>query len=294
MEPATAARPILAIDLGNTRIGVEVVYRNEARAGVAASGANEGERAGPGAGTARAAGTPDGAGSGDTLRFRHPTADAASLAAAWRERVKGDRPVPGVALLASVHPPAEAAVATWCREAFGLSPLRPRADFPLPLPLRVHRPDRVGIDRQLNAFAAFRRVGGACIAVSLGTAITVDAVSAAGEFLGGAIFAGAGLAAAALADRCALLPGVTLDEAPATALGRDTEEAIRAGIWFGVTGGVRRLVDRAREELGGRAAFLLTGGDAERFAPAFPDAAAVVDGLALEGLVLAYRESLRA
>lgn len=229
---------------------------------------------------------------GEVRRFHHPTREAREVAQAWRQNCDPERPSPREVLLASVHPPAEATLVAWCEREFQLVPRRPRRDFPLPLALAVDDPAGVGMDRQLNAFAAWRRADGACVAASLGTAITVDAVSGAGEFLGGAILPGLGLAAAALHEHCALLPAVAPGVWPASVLGKDTAGAIRAGVWEGVVGAVRHLVACVRAELGGDAPLFLTGGDARRLAAALPEARAVVDGLVLEGLVRAWREAV--
>ncbi len=156
-------------------------------------------------------------------------------------------------------------------------------DRPIPIENRTRAPERVGADRLLAALGAWRRAG-AAIVVDAGTAITVDLVADGPVFEGGAILPGPALCAEALHRRTALLPRVTIERAPGSALGLDTEEAIRAGVYFGAAGAIRLLVEKLRA---GReaAAVLVTGGAAPLLMPALPehwvlDAALVFRGMA--------------
>src|ERR671923_1363356 len=74
------------------------------------------------------------------------------------------------------------------------------------MPIRMDNPREVGADRLVNAVAAYERVGGPCVVVDFGTAITYDAVSAAGEYLGGVISPGAGISIDAPYERAAKPP----------------------------------------------------------------------------------------
>ncbi len=134
-------------------------------------------------------------------------------------------------------------------------------DFPLIV--EAAEPERVGIDRLAAAVAASRlgQAGRGCVVVDCGTAASVDLV-ADGRFLGGAILPGPALMARSLADGTSLLPEVAaLGEQPPPPLpGRVTAEAIAAGIGFGIRGAIVRLVEEARQSLGGEADLFLTGG----------------------------------
>ncbi len=213
---------------------------------------------------------------------------------------------PGVpVVVASVNPPALAAFRRLAAEARAPRPRVAGADFRVPMDMDVKEPDRVGLDRLLGAFAAWRRVGRACVVIDCGTATTVNVVSAKGVFLGGAIFPGPAVLARALARGTAQLPEVAPGPA-ASAVGKSTEEAIRAGAWFGWQGGVLALLGAALSEVGDDAPVFLTGGDRDALAPEVPALIAsgcgggkrsakrgrceVVPELVLEGLVLAYRE----
>ena len=136
------------------------------------------------------------------------------------------------------------------------------SDFPLGV--KTDQPDRVGIDRLAAATAASHLVSSknGCIVIDCGTAASVDMVASEGQFLGGAILPGPALLARSLADGTSLLPEVSsLGHAPPPPMpGRSTNNAITAGIGFGIRGAVCRLVDEARRELGPEADIFLTGG----------------------------------
>mgnify|MGYP006276334057 CR=1 FL=1 len=176
-------------------------------------------------------------------------------------------PGPAVLLVAAVNEAASARLEAAVAEisATGRRPVGRRriTGEHLPVTIRVDAPDRVGIDRICAAAAVQAdRPGRPVVVVDCGTATTVDLVSAAGDFLGGAILPGPTLLARALAEGTSRLPEVAaLDTAPPPALpGRSTQAAIAAGIGWGMRGAVARLVAEARSALGGDADLVLTGG----------------------------------
>lgn len=207
----------------------------------------------------------------------------------WRSSRLARRGPFQAVLLSSVRPAAESAVSSWCEGELRAPLARPRVDFAIPLALHVDAPEEVGVDRLLAAYAAHRRAGGAAIAVTFGTAITVNAVSSAGEFLGGAIAPGIGLSAEALARECALLPRVVPAAEPRV-LGTSTGSAIRSALYHGFAGLVQRLVAGAAAEMGGTPAVFGAGGDAPLLAPLLPSMH-VVPHLVQEGLVKAWLAS---
>src|SRR5205085_4538484 len=112
----------------------------------------------------------------------------------------------------------------------------------------------------------YDRVKDTCVVVDFGTAITYDAVSAAGEYLGGIITPGAEISIDALYDRAAKLPKVELAE-PRGLIGKSTVDAIRSGIVFGFAGQVDGIVRRLRAELGPATTVIATGGLAQVLVP---------------------------
>lgn len=190
--------------------------------------------------------------------------------------------------VSSVHRPAEGRLAREVRTQ------RPGDDYlclrreHIPIETDVEFPDRVGVDRLVAAVAARRIVGlnRACGVVDLGTAITVDAISSKGVFLGGAILPGLHLAAWALAEGTDQLPLVDLEQmkVPTSAVGQRTETAIASGVYWGAVGAVKELVRRQLDHLGRDAALLFTGGAAERVAPDVSPAARCVPDLVVRGV----------
>jgi type III pantothenate kinase len=126
-------------------------------------------------------------------------------------------------------------------------------------------PKEVGADRIANAVAAFDLYGGPTIVVDFGTATTCDAVSAAGEYLGGAISPGVEISLDALFDRAAALRAVALGT-PESVLGRSTVESIRAGTVYGFAAQVDGICRLIQQELG-ECTVVATGGLSELIAP---------------------------
>src|SRR3712207_5489618 len=120
-------------------------------------------------------------------------------------------------------------------------------DLKTGMPIRIDRPQELGADRLVNAIAAYERVGAACIAVDFGTAINYDVVSASGEYLGGVISPGIEISLEALSARAARLPRVEIEK-PRHAIGKGTQEAIQAGVGYGLAGPGDAGRGRIREE----------------------------------------------
>jgi type III pantothenate kinase len=156
------------------------------------------------------------------------------------------------------------------------------------MPIRIDNPHEVGADRLVNAVAAYERVRATCVVVDFGTAITYDAVSAAGEYLGGIITPGAEISIDALYDRAAKLPKVEL-AGPRSLIGKSTVDAIRSGIVYGFAGQVEGIVRRLRAELGETTSVIATGGLASVLVPFVRETIDEVDDLlTLTGLRLIW------
>jgi type III pantothenate kinase len=159
------------------------------------------------------------------------------------------------------------------------------------MPIRMDNPREVGADRLVNAIAAYDRVKDTCVVVDFGTAITYDAVSSDGEYLGGIITPGAEISIEALSERAAKLPKVEIVE-PRTLIGKSTVEAIRSGIAFGFAGQVEGIVRRLRAELGEDTKVIATGGLARMLVPFIRETIDEVDDLlTLIGLRLIWERN---
>jgi type III pantothenate kinase len=157
--------------------------------------------------------------------------------------------------------------------------------------LAIENPKEVGADRIANTLAAFKRYGGPAIVIDLGTAVTYDAVSAEGEYLGGAIAPGVGISLDALVANTAKLIRVELT-APDSVIGRSTMAAIQSGLLWGFVGQIEYMVRRMREELGGKAHVIATGGQAGMVAGLTTVIDDVDPGLTLEGLRLIHLQNI--
>lgn len=131
---------------------------------------------------------------------------------------------------------------------------------------RYRCPGRLGMDRLINAYAAWKLYGAPAVVVDIGTAITWDAVDRSGMFLGGAIAPGPGTMARALKAYTSMLPLLALTKPPRAA-GRETGECLRSGIYWGTSAMVRELTDRIGWEVGGPIKKIVTGGAAKIFLP---------------------------
>ena len=158
------------------------------------------------------------------------------------------------------------------------------------MPIRIDNPREVGADRLVNAVAAYDRIRDRCVVVDFGTAITYDAVSAAGEYLGGIITPGAEISIDALYERAAKLPKIDLGP-PRALIGKTTVDAIRSGIVYGFAGQVDAIVRRLRDELGQETETIATGGLAEHIVPFTETIDEVDDLLTLTGLKLLYERN---
>ena len=155
------------------------------------------------------------------------------------------------------------------------------------VPVLYDNPREVGPDRIVDAVAAIKLYGPPLIVVDCGTATVFDAISADGEYVGGAIAPGIAIAADALFQRASRLFRVELS-APATAIGKGTAHAIQSGLMFGYAGLVEGLVARMRGELGGSPRVIGTGGYAEIIARETRAIDIVDPNLTLTGLRLVH------
>lgn len=185
--------------------------------------------------------------------------------------------------VASVVPRLDHTLADVSRKFFGVEPLVLEADRQQLIPVKTDRPAEVGADLVACAIGGKQRYGVPLILVSYGTATVFMALSAAGDYLGVAIAPGINISIDALIGRTAKLPQIALD-APAHAIGRNTIEALQAGIIFGFVGQTEALIARLRDEMGVDARVVATGGLAHVMAKHTSVVEAVDPHLSLYGL----------
>jgi type III pantothenate kinase len=192
------------------------------------------------------------------------------------------------ACLASVVPAVTQAMIAAIRSALTQQVGQLQADDKLPLTLDVDEPLAVGADRIANALAALERHPGDTIVVDLGTATTFDCVTADRRFIGGSIMPGLRTSAEQLVRRAAKLTATELVP-PARAIGRRTDEHIRAGVLFGSADAIDGMVRRMRAEWPGGVTprVVATGGLSQVIAPLTTTIDTVDLDLTLHGLRIA-------
>ena len=192
-------------------------------------------------------------------------------------------------VIASVVPQLTGTMVTMVSEYFSRVPLLFEPAVNAGIPVLIDNPAEVGADRVVNAIAAHATYGKGLpiIVIDFGTATTFDAVSAKGEYLGGVICPGPQVSADALAQRTARLPRIDVRK-PARVIGTNTIGAMQAGLFWGYVDMVEGLVRRMKEELGGAAVVIATGGLASIVAPESASINHVDDELTLRGLRLVW------
>jgi type III pantothenate kinase len=194
--------------------------------------------------------------------------------------------------LASVVPPLTGRVREACQAYLGLDPLVVDAGVRTGVRIRYEDPRAVGADRIVDAVAVHRLYGGPACVVDFGTAITFDAISREGDYLGGAIAPGINIASEALFLRTAKLPRVDLQRPPA-AIGRNTVHAMQSGLLFGYVALVEGMVARFRKELGPEMKVIGTGGLADVIAKETKAIEIIAPWLTLDGLRMIWEMNPR-
>jgi type III pantothenate kinase len=192
-------------------------------------------------------------------------------------------------VIASVVPPLTGTLQRMALDYFGHQPLMFDPATSDVIPILYDNPAEVGADRVVNALAAVDTYGRGTpiIVVDFGTATTFDAISAKGEYLGGVICPGPQISAEALFQRAARLPRIDVRK-PQRVIGTNTVASMQAGLFWGYVDMVEGIVRRVREELGGHAIVIATGGLAAVVAPESDLIDHVDDDLTLRGLRLIW------
>ncbi len=192
-------------------------------------------------------------------------------------------------IIASVVPLALSRVCVELGRTFGCAIRITGRDAIVPIRNRYRVRAEVGQDRLVNAYAAMKLYGSPAVIVDLGTAITLDVVSAKGEYLGGLILPGIEMSLTGLFRKTAMLPRVEL-KAAGPIIGRDTADSIRGGILFGFGAMCDGLFAQYRTMLGKKTKAIMTGGSASLISRYTKSFRAVDEDLTLKGLYLINRD----
>lgn len=189
--------------------------------------------------------------------------------------------------MASVVPPLTRRFSEACQTYLRLEPLVVDAGVKTGVRIRYEDPRAVGADRIVDAAAVQKLYGGPACVVDFGTGTTFDAISADGDYLGGAIAPGISIGAEALFQRTAKLPRVDIQKPPSV-IGRNTVNAVQSGLFYGYVSMVEGMVTRFRSELGPSMKVIATGGLAEIVASETSAIQIIAPWLTLDGLKIIW------
>src|SRR5215467_11428432 len=193
-------------------------------------------------------------------------------------------------IVSSVVPPMNWTLSELSKLYFQQKAMFVEAGVKTGMAVLVDNPLEVGADRIVNGVAAFHKYGGPCIVVDFGTAITFDAISAKGEYLGGVIAPGLGISSEALFARAAKLPRVEIKD-PGKVIGTNTVTHMQAGLYYGAVDMVDGMLARMKKELGENAQVVATGGQARLIAKGSKYIEHTDDFLTLTGLRLIWEKN---
>jgi type III pantothenate kinase len=195
----------------------------------------------------------------------------------------------GVIVVSSVNPAWTDVIRDIVKQTTGEKILLIGKDIPFPIELSINEPEKVGTDRVLAASAAYAVVEQAVAVADFGTAVTIDLVDDRGVFCGGVIFPGFESSARALHQDTALLPEVHVTK-PDWPFGRNTAEAINAGLYYSAVSALQEIVRRYAEVIGTWPQTVITGSGAKLIKDDCDFIDSYVPNLVIKGIALAYQK----
>lgn len=221
---------------------------------------------------------------------RERTVDEYGLSALALMRHQGIEPreIKHVAI-SCVVPPLHPVLMTLARKFFGVEAFYVEPGVKTGVKVLIDNPAELGADRLINAVAGIEKYGAPLIIVDFGTATSYDVINGRKEYLGGLICPGIKISAEALFQRASRLPRVEIAD-PGRVVGKNTVQAMQAGIFYGYVGAVEGILTRLAAENPG-AAVVATGGLARVIAPHCPHIQHIATDLTLNGLRSLWRRN---
>ncbi|MFC0190394.1 type III pantothenate kinase [Fictibacillus aquaticus] len=191
-------------------------------------------------------------------------------------------------IISSVVPPIMFSLERMCKKYFGLKPLVVGPGIKTGLNIKYENPREVGADRIVNAIAAIHEYGGPLVIVDFGTATTYCYINEDKQYMGGAIAPGIGISTEALYTKAAKLPRIEIAKPEGGIVGKNTVNAMQAGIVYGYVGQVEGIVRRMKEQSETEPKVIATGGLAALIAQECELIDIVDPFLTLKGLLMIY------
>ncbi len=253
---------LIAIDIGNTNIGIGLFLKGEEQFVKSVSGDATAE----------------------LTELLKSTWEMIPVAKSSKE---GKRD--GVIAVSSVKPAWTDVVRDIAKQTIGENIHLIGSEIPFPIELAIEHPENVGTDRVLAASAAYAVVEQAVAVADFGTAVTIDLVDDRGVFCGGVIFPGFEMAANALHNDTAQLPKVTVTK-PKWPFGKNTADAINAGLYYSAISSLQEIVRRYAETIGTWPQLVITGSGAKLIKDDCEFIDNYVPNLVIKGIALAYQK----
>ncbi len=193
-------------------------------------------------------------------------------------------------IISSVVPNLSAVLAQAVQKLTGHTPLIVGPGIKTGLPIKIDDPSQLGSDLVVAAVGALQKYAPPLILIDMGTATTFSAVDASGNFLGGAIIPGLRVSLGALTQQAAQISQIDLS-APKKAIGTNTNDSLRSGLILGCADMIDGMCKRFKEELGGKATVIATGGLAAKVLPYCSTEVIIEPDLLPNGLLTLYKKN---